>query len=60
MDQKRRRDFTLVEVVTVMMIVSVLTRIAIPQMQEVLTQARATEVRASFSVVEEAAKRLAI
>lgn len=60
MDQKQYRGFTLVEVVTVMMIVSVLTRIAIPQMQEVLTRARATEVRASFSVVEEAATRLSI
>ena len=60
MDQKRRRAFTIVEVVTIMMIVSVLTRIAIPQMQEILTRARATEVRASFSVVEEAATRLSI
>ncbi len=60
MGQKQRRGFTLVEAVTVMMIVSVLTRIAIPQMQEVLTRARATEVRASFSVVEEAATRLSI
>ena len=60
MDQKRHRGFTIVEAVTVMMIVSVLTRIAIPQMQEILTRARATEVRASFSVVEEAATRLSI
>ena len=60
MDRQQRRGFTVVEVVTIMMIVSVLTRIAIPQMQEVLTRARATEVRASFSVVEEAATRLSI
>jgi len=60
MDQKQGRGFTLVEVVTVMMIVSVLARIAIPQMQEILTRARATEVRASFSVVEEAATRLSL
>ena len=60
MDPKRRRGFTIVEAVTTMMIVSVLTRIAMPQMQEVLTRARATEVRASFSVVEEAATRLSI
>ncbi len=60
MDQTQRRGFTVVEAVTIMMIVSVLTRIAIPQMQEVLTRARATEVRASFSVVEEAATRLSI
>ena len=60
MDQQRGRGFTLVEVVTVMMIVSALTRLALPQMQEVLTRARATEVRASFSVVQEAATRLSI
>ena len=60
MDTKRHRGFTMVEAVTIMMIVSVLTRIAIPQTQEVLTRARATEVRASFSVVEEAATRLSI
>ena len=38
MDTKRRRGFTIVEAVTIMMIVSVLTRIAMPQMQEVLTR----------------------
>ncbi len=60
MTGKKRRGFTLVETVTVMMVVSVLTRIAIPQAQGILTQARATEVRAAFSVVEESATRYSI
>ena len=58
--RRRKRGFTLVETVTVVMVVSVLTRIAVPQMQEVLTRARATEIRASFRVVEEAATRLSV
>ena len=60
MTGKERRGFTIVEAVTVMMVVSVLVRIAIPQMQDLLTQARATEVRAAFSVVEESAVRYSI
>lgn len=56
----RRAGSTIVEAITVMLIVSILTRIAIPQMQDILTRARATEIRASFSVVEEAATRLSI
>jgi len=60
MDALRRRGFTVVEVVTVMMVMSVLTRMSMPQMDEVLTRARATEVRASFKVVEEAAMRLSV
>jgi Tfp pilus assembly major pilin PilA len=47
-------------VITVMLLVSILTRIAIPQVQDILTRARATEIRASFGVVEEAATRLSI
>ena len=43
-----------------MLLVSILTRIAIPQVQDILTRARATEIRASFGVVEEAATRLSI
>lgn len=54
----KRRGSTLVEVLTVLLLLSILTRIVIPQMQDVLTRARATEIRASFSVVEEAATRL--
>ena len=57
---KRRVGSTIVEAVTVMLLVSIITRIAIPQMQDVLTRARATEIRASFSVVEEAATRLSV
>jgi type II secretory pathway pseudopilin PulG len=56
----KRNGSTLVEVVTVMLVISILTRIAIPQMQNVLTRARATEIRASFGVVEEAATRLSV
>ncbi len=43
-----------------MVIVSILSRIAIPQFQDILTRARATEIRASFTVVEEAATRLTV
>ena len=43
-----------------LLLLSILTRIVIPQMQDVLTRARATEIRASFSVVEEAATRLSV
>jgi hypothetical protein len=50
----------MVEVMTVMLLMSILTRIAIPQMQDILTRARATEIRATFSVVEEAATRLSV
>ncbi len=57
---RNRGGTTIVEVVTVMLVVSIITRIVIPQMQEILTRARATEIRASFSVVEEAATRLSV
>jgi prepilin-type N-terminal cleavage/methylation domain-containing protein len=53
---EKGRGFTLVEVVTVMLIVSVLTRIALPQMQEVRVRARAAAVRADFQVVRHAAE----
>ena len=43
-----------------MLLVGVLTRIAMPQMQDVLTRARATEIRATFAVIEEAATRLTV
>jgi prepilin-type N-terminal cleavage/methylation domain-containing protein len=52
----RRDGFTLIEVVTVVLIVSVLTRIALPQMQEVRVRARAAAVRADFQVVRLAAE----
>ena len=43
-----------------MLLVSIITRIAIPQMQQLLTQARATEIRATFSIIEGAANRLSL
>ena len=43
-----------------MLLLSILTRIAIPQMQEILVRARATEIRATFSVIEDAATRLSV
>ena len=43
-----------------MLLVSIITRIAIPQMQELLTRVRATEIRATFSVIEGAANRLSL
>jgi prepilin-type N-terminal cleavage/methylation domain-containing protein len=52
----RKRGFTLVEVITVTLIVSVLTRIALPQMHEVRVRARAASVRADFDIVRGAAQ----
>jgi hypothetical protein len=49
-----------VEAITVLLLASIITRIAIPQVQEILTRARATEVRATFSVVASAANRLSL
>jgi hypothetical protein len=43
-----------------MLLVSIITRIAIPQTREILTRARATEIRATFSLVESAANRLSL
>ena len=57
---KKRGGATIVEVMTVMLIVSIVARIAIPQFQEILTRARATEIRATFDVVEDAANRLIV
>jgi len=45
---------------TVMLLMSIVIRIAIPQMQEILTRARATEIRATFDVVEDAAIRITV
>jgi len=50
----------MVEVMTVMLLMSIVIRIAIPQMQEILTRARATEIRATFEVVEDAAIRFTV
>ena len=57
---KRPRGSTIVEAITVLLLVSIITRIAIPQVQQILTRARATEVRATFSVVMGAANRLSL
>jgi hypothetical protein len=43
-----------------MMLMSIVTRVAIPQMQIILTQARATEIRATFSAIQGAANRLSL
>ncbi len=43
-----------------LLLVSIITRIAIPQVQEILTRARATEVRSTFSLVAGAANRLSL
>ena len=51
---------TILEAITVMLIVSIVARIAIPQFQEILTRARAAEIRATFDVVEDAANRLIV
>lgn len=51
-----RRGFTLVEVLTVVLILSILTRIAIPQMQDVRVRAMAAQALGDFRVIELAAQ----
>ncbi|MBW3533689.1 MAG: prepilin-type N-terminal cleavage/methylation domain-containing protein [Gemmatimonadetes bacterium] len=51
-----RRGFTLVEVLVVVMVMSIVTRIALPNVQEALLRARATEAVATLRVVEVAAR----
>ena len=58
--KKKRRGSTIIEAITVMLLVSIITRIAIPQMQGLLTRARATEIRATFSLIQGAANRLSL
>lgn len=50
------RGFTVIETVTVMLVVSVLTRIVVPQYQDVRLMAQATQVAADFNVVHIAAE----
>ena len=57
---KKPHGSTIMEAITVLLLVGIITRIAIPQMQEIPTRARATEVRATFSVVAGAANRLSL
>jgi type II secretory pathway pseudopilin PulG len=49
-----------VEAITVLLLISIITRIAVPQVQGILTQARATEIRATFNAVAGAANRLSL
>ena len=51
-----QRGFTLVEVLTVMLIVSIVTRIAIPRVQEVRVRALAAQALGDFRVIEHAAQ----
>lgn len=55
--QDRRRGFTMVEVLVVVAVASILTRLAIPSVQEALLRARATEAVADLRVVEVAARQ---
>ena len=51
-----QRGFTLVEVLTVMFILSIVTRIAIPRVQEVRVRALAAQALGDFRVIEHAAQ----
>lgn len=51
-----RRGFTMVEVLVVVVVASIVTRIAVPNVQEALLRARATEALADLRVVEVAAR----
>ncbi len=58
--RRKRRGSTVVEAITVILLASIIARIAIPPMRNVLTRVRATQVRATFSAVEGAAHRLSL
>ncbi|RMH12214.1 MAG: type II secretion system protein [Gemmatimonadetes bacterium] len=53
---RRRGGFTLIETMTVLLVMSVVTRIAVPEVQEVRTRARAAAVAADFNVIHVAAE----
>lgn len=55
-----QRGFTLVEVLTVMLILSIVTRIAIPRVQEVRVRALAAQALGDFRVIEHAAQEYLI
>lgn len=48
------------EAITVLLLISIIIRIAVPQVQGILTRARATEIRATFNAVAGAANRLSL
>lgn len=52
-----RHGFSLVEVMVVVVVMSIVTRIALPNVQEALLRARATEAMATLRVVEVAARQ---
>lgn len=56
---RQRRDmpvgFTLVELVTVMLVVAILVRIGLPRVEQAIAQARAAAVIGDFNVVRQAA-----
>ncbi len=51
-----QRGFTLVELLTVVLILSIVTRIAIPRVQEVRVRAQAAQALGDFRVIEHAAQ----
>ncbi len=51
-----QRGFTLVEGMTVMLILGIVTRIAIPQIQDVRVRAQAAQALGDFRVIEHAAQ----
>ena len=51
LDDEERRGFTMVEVLTVAVVMGTLVRIALPNFHEVLLKARAAEVLGDFDVV---------
>ena len=51
-----RRGLTLIEVLSVMLIISVLARIVVPQVQEIRVRAQAVKALGDFRVIENAAE----
>ena len=58
--KQARRGSTVVEAVTLLLLIGIIARVAIPPMGEVLIRARATQIRATFTAVEGAANRLSL
>ena len=55
-----KKGFTLVEVLTVVIIVGVLSSLALPQYRRVVERARATEAIAELKTLYDASERLAV